>query len=54
MNAAIVMDVWKTTPFVAILLLAGLQMIPHDLYQAAADRRRGRVVHVPERSRCRC
>ena len=35
MNAAIVMDVWKTTPFVAILLLAGLKMIPHDLYQAA-------------------
>jgi len=35
MNAAIVMDVWKTTPFVAILLLAGLKMIPRDLYQAA-------------------
>jgi multiple sugar transport system permease protein len=35
MNAAVVMDVWKTTPFVAILLLAGLKMIPHDLYQAA-------------------
>ncbi len=35
MNAAVVMDVWKTTPFVAILLLAGLKMIPPDLYQAA-------------------
>jgi multiple sugar transport system permease protein len=35
MNAAVVMDVWKTTPFVAILLLAGLKMVPHDLYQAA-------------------
>jgi multiple sugar transport system permease protein len=35
MNAAVVMDVWKTTPFVAILLLAGLKMIPQDLYQAA-------------------
>lgn len=28
-------DVWKTTPFVALLLLAGLQLIPHDLYEAA-------------------
>ncbi|MGE5172954.1 MAG: carbohydrate ABC transporter permease [Betaproteobacteria bacterium] len=34
-NAAIVMDVWKTTPFVVILLLAGLKVIPHELYQAA-------------------
>lgn len=35
MNAAIFMDVWKTTPFVAILLIAGLQIIPRELYQAA-------------------
>ena len=35
MNAAIFMDVWKTTPFVAILLTAGLQVIPLELYQAA-------------------
>ena len=35
MNAAIFMDVWKTTPFVVILLIAGLQVIPHELYQAA-------------------
>ena len=35
MNAAVFMDVWKTTPFVAILLMAGLQVIPQDLYQAA-------------------
>ncbi|WP_126146661.1 carbohydrate ABC transporter permease [Synechococcus elongatus] len=27
-------DVWKTTPFVAILLLAGRQAIPEDLYEA--------------------
>lgn len=27
-------DVWKTTPFVAILLLAGLQTIPRDLEEA--------------------
>jgi trehalose/maltose transport system permease protein len=28
-------DIWKTTPFVALLLLAGLQVIPQDLYEAA-------------------
>jgi trehalose/maltose transport system permease protein len=28
-------DIWKTTPFVALLLLAGLQVIPNDLYEAA-------------------
>jgi multiple sugar transport system permease protein len=36
MNAAVFMDAWKTTPFVVILLTAGLQVIPRDLYQAAA------------------
>ncbi len=28
-------DVWKTTPFMALLLLAGLQTIPSDVYEAA-------------------
>jgi trehalose/maltose transport system permease protein len=28
-------DVWKTAPFMALLLLAGLQGIPDDLYDAA-------------------
>ncbi|HEV7175212.1 MAG TPA: sugar ABC transporter permease [Solirubrobacteraceae bacterium] len=28
-------DVWKTAPFMALLLLAGLQVIPSDLYDAA-------------------
>lgn len=32
---AIVVDVWKTTPFMALLLLAGLQTIPTDVYEAA-------------------
>jgi multiple sugar transport system permease protein len=36
MHAAILVDVWKTTPFVALLLLAGLQTIPKDVYRAAA------------------
>jgi len=35
MNAAIFMDVWKTTPFVTILLMAGLQVIPQEIYHAA-------------------
>lgn len=33
--AMITIDVWKTTPFMALLLLAGLQLIPEDLYEAA-------------------
>jgi trehalose/maltose transport system permease protein len=28
-------DVWKTAPFMALLLLAGLQVIPGDVYEAA-------------------
>jgi multiple sugar transport system permease protein len=32
---AIFVDVWKTTPFMALLLLAGLQTIPGDVYEAA-------------------
>jgi multiple sugar transport system permease protein len=35
LHAAILADVWKTTPFVVLLLLAGLQVIPEDLYRAA-------------------
>ncbi len=31
----ILADVWKTAPFVALLLLAGLQTIPEDMYEAA-------------------
>ncbi len=33
--SAIAVDVWKTTPFMALLLLAGLQIIPGDVYEAA-------------------
>ena len=35
MAAVIAVDVWKTTPFMALLILAGLQMIPKDIYEAA-------------------
>lgn len=34
MLALIVADVWKTTPFISIILLAGLQSISADLYEA--------------------
>jgi multiple sugar transport system permease protein len=33
--ALMIADIWKTTPFVAIIVLAGLVMIPGDLYEAA-------------------
>ncbi len=36
MIAVIAADVWKTTPFISILLLAGLQSISSDLYEAHA------------------
>ncbi|MBE9166486.1 sugar ABC transporter permease [Pleurocapsales cyanobacterium LEGE 06147] len=36
MMALIIADVWKTTPFISIILLAGLQSIPQDLYEAHA------------------
>ena len=32
--ATVLADVWKTTPFAALILLAGLQTIPSDLYEA--------------------
>ena len=35
MLAVLVVDIWKTTPFMALLILAGLQMVPHDIYEVA-------------------
>ena len=35
LGTIIVADVWKTTPFMALLLLAGLQTIPGSLLEAA-------------------
>lgn len=35
MSAVVMVDVWKTTPFMALLLLAALQMLPADCYEAA-------------------
>jgi multiple sugar transport system permease protein len=33
--AVIIADTWKTAPFVGLLVLAGLQVIPRDVYEAA-------------------
>jgi multiple sugar transport system permease protein len=35
MAALVVADAWKTTPFVALILLAGLQGIPREIVEAA-------------------
>ncbi|SDE47576.1 carbohydrate ABC transporter permease [Rhodospira trueperi] len=35
MIAVIGVDVWKTTPFMALLVLAALEMLPRDIYEAA-------------------
>lgn len=35
MVAVIMVDVWKTTPFMALMILAALQMVPGDCYEAA-------------------
>ncbi len=35
LSALIAVDVWKTTPFMALLLLAGLQTMPEDIFEAA-------------------
>jgi multiple sugar transport system permease protein len=35
LNMLLVVDIWKSTPFIAILLLAALQNIPQALYRAA-------------------
>jgi multiple sugar transport system permease protein len=33
--AIVIADVWKTAPFIALLVLAGLQIIPSEVYEAA-------------------
>lgn len=44
----VLVDVWKTTPFMALLMLAALQTVPRDCYEAA------RVDGVPRWRRFRC
>jgi multiple sugar transport system permease protein len=52
MTSIIFADVWKTAPFIALILLAGLQSIPQDLYEAlsidgAGAFRRFTVITLP-------
>lgn len=52
MASVIAVDVWKTTPFVVLLLLAALQTVPAELHEAAkvdgaGALRRFRVVTLP-------
>jgi ABC-type sugar transport system permease subunit len=35
LNMILLVDIWKSTPFIAILILAALQNIPNSLYRAA-------------------
>jgi multiple sugar transport system permease protein len=43
MFSVILADVWKTTPYMALLLLAGLQVIPKSLYEASAIDGAGKI-----------
>ncbi|ERJ12922.1 carbohydrate ABC transporter permease [Haloplasma contractile] len=36
LRSVIVADIWKTTPYMALLLLAGLQTIPKNLYESSS------------------
>jgi trehalose/maltose transport system permease protein len=36
MIAVVAVDTWKTLPFMALLILAGLQQVPGDVYEAAS------------------
>jgi trehalose/maltose transport system permease protein len=35
MTSVVMVDVWKTTPFMSLLILAALQMLPKECYEAA-------------------
>ena len=54
LHAAILVDVWKTTPFVALLLLAGLQAIPRGPLPGGAGGRRLGAGAPSAPSPCRC
>ena len=50
----ILADVWKTAPFMALLILAGLQVIPGEVYEAAKVDGASTWQRFTRRSRCRC
>ena len=55
MGSIMTVNVWRGTPFLAITILAGLQTIPRDLYEAASIDGAGRSCSPasPSRSSCR-
>ena len=56
MGSIITVNVWRGTPFLAITILAGLQTIPRDLYEAASIDGADRLVklfRITSRSSCR-
>jgi multiple sugar transport system permease protein len=36
LNTILIADIWQWTPFVAVIMLAGLRSLPGDVYEAAA------------------
>ena len=54
MGAVLLVDLWKNFPFFTLLLLAGLQGVPDELYEAAEVDGAGAVVSLPAHHRCRC
>ena len=51
--AVIIADTWKTAPFVGLLVLAGLQVIPREVYEAARVDGAGALADSSGGSRCR-
>ena len=45
--ALLVVSVWKSWPFAFLIVMAGLQNIPRELYEAAVDRRRRHLAADP-------
>lgn len=44
--AVVISDVWKTTPYMALLLLSGLKTVPTDLYEAADMDGAGKIIKL--------
>ena len=50
----VIVDVWNTTAFVALLVLAGLASVPDEPRQAARVDGASSLADLPASSRCRC
>ena len=54
MVSIIIVNTWRGMPFYGITLLAGLQTISPELYEAADHRRRRPLASASATSPCRC